>query len=178
MKALHLLSSVGLAALTGCASSSGVVPVGKDNYEGTQSSATALATDNSHWVRIAHSEEIDPGFRSSTTWDIDSNSPKNEGTSGVSVLLLDTTNQEGSANSMDAYIGLERFYFDCVAQTYFVAEGNITVLNHGKVIGSWPTLRSTTWVVASPQNPKAHRLLNAVCGYITRNGSAGQLTLP
>lgn len=165
MKALHLFSSVGLAALAGCTTNSGVVPIGNGNYEVTGSSATALASDNSHWVQIAQSDDSEPGFRSVTTWDIDSSSPKNEGHSGVSVLLRATTNQDSTIPLGDTTIVMERFFFDCVAQTYFVEEGTSTSLDHGKVTVFLSIPRST-WIVASPQNRRANRLLNAVCGYI------------
>ncbi|MFL6603945.1 MAG: hypothetical protein ACJ8R9_21820 [Steroidobacteraceae bacterium] len=52
MKALHVFSAVGLAALAGCATNSGVVPIGNGNYEITGSSATALPSGGSQKMKL------------------------------------------------------------------------------------------------------------------------------
>ena len=49
MKAAHLLL---LLALAGCATNSGVVPIGNGNYEITGSSATALASGGSQKMKL------------------------------------------------------------------------------------------------------------------------------
>ena len=52
MQALNLIVAVSLATLAGCATNSGVVPIGNGNYEVTGSSATALASGGSQKMKL------------------------------------------------------------------------------------------------------------------------------
>jgi len=52
MQALNLIVAVSLATLAGCATNSGVVPIGNGNYEITGSSATAIASGGSQKMKL------------------------------------------------------------------------------------------------------------------------------
>src|ERR1039457_6745397 len=52
MQALNLIVAVSLATLAGCATNSGVVPIGNGAYEITGSSATALASGGSQKMKL------------------------------------------------------------------------------------------------------------------------------
>jgi hypothetical protein len=52
MKALLLVLAVSLVAVAGCATNSGVVPIGNGNYEITGSSATALASGGGQKMKL------------------------------------------------------------------------------------------------------------------------------
>lgn len=52
MKLLNLVSAVSLSILAGCATNSGVVPIGNGAYEITGSSATALSSGGSQKMKL------------------------------------------------------------------------------------------------------------------------------
>lgn len=124
------------------------------------------ARADSHWIQVAQSNDSTPAFRSYTTWDIDSESLKNEGDSRVSVLIRMITNQD-STIGLGTIIALEKSVFDCAARRYFIVGGTNTSLDHGKVTSAGP-INPSSWINGSPQNPNADRLVNAVCAYILK----------
>lgn len=119
-----------------------------------------------HWIRIAEANDADSGFRSSTQWDIDATSPKKESNPGVTVRIRTTINQDSSIPQLRTIIASERVVFDCVSGSYFVLEGTTMSSDHGTGTIVGPSPRSTSWVAADSNNPKANRLLNAVCTYL------------
>jgi hypothetical protein len=123
------------------------------------------ARADGHWILMAQADGSTPGFRSYTTWYIDSDSPKNAGDSRISALIRMTTISPDSTSGLGTIIALERAVFDCAARRYFIAGGTNTSLDHGKVTSVGP-ISPSNWIDASPQNANANRLVIAVCAYI------------